>query len=138
SVVGGGPGGFLHGFGPPPTAEQAAAAAARAAAAVASAQAAFGGGGGMIGSAWLNQQQQLSEEQSDEVNVDVSSPEATPSLMTNFAPPRRRCAPERQLTCVFCGSEDGALLDCGTTECGVGGGGCQRHGEGAMVVDEVK
>ena len=133
SAVGGGAGGYLQSFGgpTPDMAAAAAAGAAAAAAAAAAAQARFGGG--MMGSALLARQQ-LSEEHSDEFSVDVSTP-TEPSLLANFAPPRRRVPPERQLTCLYCGSEEGALLDCGITECGVGGGGCQRHGEGPMVVD---
>lgn len=43
------------------------------------------------------------------------------------SPPRR--PPVRELTCCYCRSSDGALLDCGVTETGVGGGGCRRYGQ---------
>lgn len=86
----------------------------------------------------------------EELSVDVSAPgglfspfSTLPAMDTNnifSSPPppppqERRVAPDRDLPCCFCGSADGALLDCGVTECGVGGGGCCRHGEGPSPVD---
>lgn len=44
-----------------------------------------------------------------------------------------RPAPKREIPCIYCGMSEGALLDCGVTECGVGPGRCRRHGEGTTA-----
>lgn len=64
--------------------------------------------------------------------VDVSTPSAIyVQPKSTVLPPRR--APERELACCFCLGTEGSLLDCGITECGVGGGGVLRHGEGPAL-----
>ena len=96
----------------------------------------FYSGGMGIGAAGVNQAAALVAASSAAVDsaeeVDVSAP--SPSYVrpkTSLLPPRR--APERELACYICLSTDGSLLDCGITECGAGGGGMLRHGEGPAL-----
>lgn len=102
----------------------------------------------------VHEQHQLLQpaEAMEELSVDVSAPSAFASIADMAAaapqqllllqqqqqqrqqePQRVRQAPARDAECCFCKTEDGTLLDCGVTECGVGGGACLRHGEGPVL-----
>lgn len=77
------------------------------------------------------QQEQPQLQPQEQPQQPAPPPPPLPSPSTPAAPAPVHIAPlERELRCVYCNRSDGALLDCGVTETGVGGGGCRRYGEG--------
>lgn len=66
-----------------------------------------------------------------EVEVDQVMDPPPPRDTATVAVPEQapQPLPEREIACMYCRSSQGALLDCGVTETGVGPGRCRRHRE---------